>query len=88
LPDELRQPYARLLQKRDARTLTPAEHEELIRLSDAVETFQARRLELLAELAQLRGVTLDTVLQDLGIAPRSIVSMIAGRSTSRGAPTR
>jgi len=70
LPEDLRQPYARLLEKRDFRTLTPGEHDELIRLSDEVEAFQARRLERLAELAQLRGVTLDQLLSHVGIAPR------------------
>jgi hypothetical protein len=69
LPDELRQPYTRLVRRRDARTLTPGEHEELVRLSDAVETFQARRLELLMELAQARGITLETILGELGISP-------------------
>src|SRR5262245_11717714 len=42
LPEDLRQPYARLMEKRDFRTLTPGEHDELIRLSDEVEAFQAR----------------------------------------------
>lgn len=72
LPRELREPFAQLVEKRDARTLTPGEHVELIRLSDKVEEFQAHRLQLLADLAQLRGVTLDQLLKDLGIAPQPI----------------
>lgn len=70
LPNELRGPYARLVEKRDAETLTAAEHEELIRLSDAVESCQARRLETLIELAQCRALTLDELMRELGIVPQ------------------
>jgi hypothetical protein len=62
--------YHRLIGKRDARTLTPEEHTELLRLTDVVEDFQTKRLQGLSRLAQLRGTSLETVMQDLGIRRR------------------
>src|SRR5919201_171165 len=44
--------------KRRAFTLTPEEHAELLKLVDESEAFTVRRLEALAELAQLRRLSL------------------------------
>jgi hypothetical protein len=61
--------YRELVVRRDARTLTPAEHTELIRLTDAVEGYQADRAAALAELAARRGQTLGELADALGLAP-------------------
>ena len=54
-------------QKRDAETLTPEEHAELIRLVNEVEIWNARRLEAVAELARLRGVRFPDLVRELGL---------------------
>ena len=56
-----------LVAKRRAETLTPDEHEELLRLIEQSERAEAARVEALAQLAALRGVSLTTSMDDLGI---------------------
>jgi DNA integrity scanning protein DisA with diadenylate cyclase activity len=56
-----------LIEKRDDETLTPAEWQELTSLTDKLELLHADRLAALAELAQVRGVTFDTVIAQLGL---------------------
>ena len=56
-----------LQEKRDDGTLSPAEWQELTALTDKLELLHADRLAALAELARLRGVTLDIVIQQLGL---------------------
>ncbi|HEY1376531.1 MAG TPA: hypothetical protein VGF55_07040 [Gemmataceae bacterium] len=67
LPDELRQRWDELGQKRRAETLTPDEHADLLRLTEEVERRQADRLAALTELAQLRRVSLAAVMDQLGV---------------------
>jgi iron-sulfur cluster repair protein YtfE (RIC family) len=56
-----------LIAKRDDQTITPTELEELIALTDRLELLHADRLAALAELASLKGVTLDVVMSQLGM---------------------
>lgn len=67
LPEELRRRVDHLIAKRQAHALTPDEHAELLRLTDAVENREADRLEALMELARLRGTSLAALMQKLGI---------------------
>jgi hypothetical protein len=67
LPPGVRERYAELIGKRQSQTLLPEEHEELLRLTDEVETLEAQRARALVELAQLRRQPLANLLQDLGI---------------------
>jgi hypothetical protein len=67
LPPEVWERYHQLVAKRRAETLTPSEHTELIRLSDQIELANARRLEHLVELARLRQISLDTLMDQLVI---------------------
>ena len=69
LPLETWRRYHELKGKRDAATLTPSEHEELIALSDAIEGWNVRRLEFVAELACLRGIRFADLVNQLGISP-------------------
>ena len=58
-----------LVAKRQAETITPAELEELIGITDQIEQHDARRLLTLDELARLRRTTLPELMTSLGIAP-------------------
>ena len=65
-PEERRR-YQDLSSRRDS--LNADEHDELLRLTDRSEMLQARRLEALVELARLRQVSLDSLMDDLGLRP-------------------
>lgn len=67
LPESTWHRYRELVARRQAETLTSDEHEELIALSDHIEEVHARRLGYLAELAGLRGVSLESLIEELGI---------------------
>ena len=56
-----------LIVKRQAETLTPGEHKELLCLIEQSEKAEAARVEAMAQLARLRGVSLTTLMHDLGI---------------------
>ncbi len=53
--------------KRADESPTPAEQQELISLTTQLEEWHARRMETLAELAKLRGVSLPVVMDQVGI---------------------
>ena len=61
------QRYHKLITKRRSETLTEDEKQELIALSDRIEEANARRIEALVELAELRGTSLEAVMDELGI---------------------
>lgn len=67
VPADLRTEYRALRAKREAETLTEAEHNALIQLSNQIEPLGAQRLQALATLAQLRQVALPTLMETLGI---------------------
>ncbi len=69
VPDDLQRRYDELLARRDARTLTSEEHEELLALTDQIELLEAERMKRLIELAQLRRITLDELMNQLGLQP-------------------
>lgn len=71
---ELRAEYQRLRAKLEAETLTDAEYNRLIQLSNQIEQFGVQRLEALANLAQLRQVSLSDLMETLGIQPVTYVS--------------
>jgi len=45
------------------------EHRELLGLVNQLENAEAKRVEALGELAHLRGVSVTTLMQNLGIRP-------------------
>jgi hypothetical protein len=59
--------YHTLIAKRQAETLTDEEQQQLIGISDRLEIANVRRMEALIELSDLRGQSLSTVMQELGI---------------------
>jgi hypothetical protein len=73
VPADVRARYESLRQKREAETLTDAEYDALIQLSNQIEQIGAQRLEALASLAQLQQVSLLDLMATLGIQPVSYV---------------
>jgi hypothetical protein len=67
LPKDVQRRYDELIAKRDAETLSDAEHAELLRLTKQVEAFDVARVEALSQLAARRGVTLSVLMRQLGI---------------------
>ena len=64
---ELQERYHYLLMQRDANALTSEEYSELIALGDRIENLEAERLGNLLQLAQLRQISLDQLMIDLGL---------------------
>ena len=67
LPPLVRKKWQHLVRKRDARKLTPKEYQELLRLVDQIEELQANRVKWMAQLAQLRKISLDELIKELSI---------------------
>ena len=58
--------YQHLARRREAETLTEAEHAELIALSDAQELLDADRVAALVALATERGITRADAMASFG----------------------
>ncbi|WP_413174402.1 STAS/SEC14 domain-containing protein [Anabaena azotica] len=58
--------YNQFLSKSTEENLTHEEYRELLRLSEQIDQLQAHRLEYLADLANLHGVSLMALMQNLG----------------------
>ncbi|MCP4754654.1 MAG: STAS/SEC14 domain-containing protein [Proteobacteria bacterium] len=71
IPGEIKERYDRLCAGRDDESLTTEEYAELLRLSDEIETVQARRIQDLADLADIRKVPLTKLMEEIGIQPPS-----------------
>lgn len=69
LPAATQQCLNELIEKRQAYTITETELQELSALTDQVELFDVARLERLIELAHLRNVPLQQLIQQLGLKP-------------------
>jgi hypothetical protein len=67
LPADIRQRYDALNAKLHDETITPQEHEELLTLIDRIELADAERMQRLVALAQIRGVSVDALMEQLGI---------------------
>jgi hypothetical protein len=72
LPISIQQRYSDLRTKLQAETLTPAEHQELLNLTDTIEQFDAERLQHLLALAQLRQVSLPGLMDQLNISAPAV----------------
>ena len=60
--------YHTLIAKRQSETLTEQQQQQLIGISDRLEIANVRRMKALIELANMRGQSLSTVMQELGIS--------------------
>jgi hypothetical protein len=65
--------YEQLLKAETDERLTEEERAEMLRLGDEIEVQNADRFAALAELANVRGVTLRQLLADIGLpGPRQV----------------
>ena len=69
LAQKTQQRYNELVAKRQAETLTDAEHQELLDLIDRIEQADAERVQALTKLAQLRNMSVKTLMETLNIRP-------------------
>ncbi|MCB0839316.1 MAG: STAS/SEC14 domain-containing protein [Bacteroidetes bacterium] len=67
IPASLSDQFIELDKKRNAETLTHKEHEELIEIVKKIESLNAERMEALAELANIRQVSLKDLMKQLDI---------------------
>lgn len=67
LPAQTHARYKQLSQQLHANNISPTEYDELLQLVDDAEQADAKRVQALFELAQLRNVPLDNLMQQLGI---------------------
>ena len=64
--------YRHLIGLMRAENLTSQEHEMLIALGNKIEIANAERVKYLFELAELRGISVETLMKNLGIEPIEI----------------
>jgi len=67
VPDEVQKKYAVLIVKRNQKTLTNDEYEELLQLTDQMELLDAKRLEYLTELSRIQNKPIMMLMNELGI---------------------
>lgn len=71
LPPATGKRMKKLIAKRQSGTITEDELQELIRFTDEAERLNVERVKHLTELAALRNVTLDELMDRLGIRPHA-----------------
>jgi pantothenate kinase len=69
IPVELQTRFNQLVKKRQATTITELELQELCDLNDRIELLEAERIQDLAQLAQLRSVSLPELMKQLNLSP-------------------
>jgi len=67
LPLRLQKRFDELAEKPQTDTMTAEEREEFLHFTNRIEKQDAKRIELLGKLAEIRQQTLDEVIKDLGI---------------------
>jgi hypothetical protein len=67
LPENIQHRYDELQLKLHDETINPEEHQELLSLINIVEQASVDRLKCLVELSQLRQISLDDLMHQLGI---------------------
>jgi hypothetical protein len=72
LPEEIQQKYNDLSAKMRSQTITPEEHQDLLKLIDIVEQADGDRLQYLIKLSQLRNISLAELMKQLQIHPQPV----------------
>jgi hypothetical protein len=72
LPEQVWSRYRDLSRKQRAETISEPEHEEFLRLIDLTERAHGKRMHAVAELANVRGVPIESLMKQLGIKPRRV----------------
>ena len=70
----IHQRHHELMAKRRAQSITEREYDELLVLIDKLEKADAERIRCMRELARLRKVSFDEVIQQLGIKQQPLRS--------------
>jgi len=73
-PTVIQKRYDFLVKKRNNETVNEAEYQELLELTAYMENMGVKRLEFLLELAKLRNISLDEVIEQLQLKPRLYVA--------------
>lgn len=73
LPEEIQLRYKDLLTKLSKESISEKEHEELLKLIPVIEAKNAERFQYLFQLAQLWHLSVDEVMDRLGITPPSTI---------------
>ena len=63
--------YRQLLRKFRAEKISPEEHKVLIEITDELEGFTVEKLKCLVEITKIRNSTIDEVMKELNIKPKS-----------------
>lgn len=71
LSAEKKQIYRKLLKNFRAEKITPAEHTQLIEITEELETISAKRLEWLYEISKMRQQPLNEIMKELNIKPKN-----------------
>ena len=69
LDDAVLRRYTSLNQRMRENKLSKEDHQELMQLIDEVELADAKRLKTIVELANLRAITVDELMEQLNIHP-------------------
>jgi hypothetical protein len=66
-PEEFWRRYQLLFAKKENKSLSESEYNELVRMVEQVEEYNVERLKALIDLANIRGTSLDAIMHELGI---------------------
>lgn len=69
LPEAQLQRFQELLATRERRPLSDPEQQDLLALIEQIEQMDADRMKWLSELAEVRGLSLRAVMEQLGLLP-------------------
>jgi hypothetical protein len=73
-PAVIQKRYDFLVKKRKNETINDEEYQELLELTAYMENLGVKRLEYLFELAKLRNLSLDEIVEQLQLKPRLYVA--------------
>lgn len=69
LPRENRALYLQLVQKLESDSITEAERAHFLRLTEEEETLRNERVKMLIELAHLKNIPLNQLMEEMGLQP-------------------
>lgn len=69
LPPDMRSRLDDLLADQEADSLTDSEHDELLYLTNQLEAYDVHRIQLIGELARLRGQPVDAIIAEFQLSP-------------------
>ena len=71
LPRKIQLRFEYLIGKRDAATISDEEYQELVKLTETVEAYDLKRLQLISRLAELRKLSLADTVEAFNLRPIS-----------------